>query len=177
MNMQAKGESPATKLARQVQFAFEREMDGEKAAKEVAHLVMDTFQSEEKAPYFIPFLTALLNDPETTVYAAKSLATLFWEGDQPGKDQEFLRHMLERSALGHWQKDLPDYRHDESGKVFSAYAYGLGESFIQLMRQTSDNYDILSELYSRLIRQEMDMEAERLSQKMKKGKILSLSRD
>ncbi|MDX2469724.1 MAG: hypothetical protein QNL04_03990 [SAR324 cluster bacterium] len=157
----------AENIARKVQFTFERELDTNKAGQEVAKLVYEAFSTPDKLPFFVSFLRILLEDPETVVHVPSTLSALSW-ADTPKKEYfNFLEDSYERSARGHSKKDLPDYTYVESGKTFSYYAYVFGETFIQIYKDNKDNYEIVGDGFSSLIRTEMDWEQERLEQKFK----------
>ncbi len=154
-------------MVRKAQFTFERELDGAKAAEEAVKQVFEAFAPPEKQTYFIPFLQELLEDEETSAYAPKLLTTLFWNEQNKEGYADFLQQLIERSARGHWQRDLGEYAHKKSGRHFSTYAYTWGENFIQMMKLSSEHYDTISELYSHLIRYEMKMETQRQEEKLK----------
>ena len=157
----------AESIARKVQFIFEREMDSNKAGQEVAQLVFESFSSPDKLPFFISFLRKLLEDTETLVHVPPVFSALSW-ADTPKKEYfNFLEDSYERSARGHSKKDMPEYTYEESGKVFSYYAYVLGEAFIQIFKDNKDNYEIIGDGFSSMIRTEMDWEQARLEQKYK----------
>ena len=154
-------------IAHKVQFIYEREIDASKASVEVARLVYESFSSKEKLPFFVSFLKELLDNEDTIEYVPSVLTALSW-ADGPGMNfPQFTEDYIHRSVQGHWKKDLPEYNDVESGKSFSYYGNVIGESFIQLFKQNRENYEIISEVFSSLVRHEMDLEQSRLEQKYK----------
>ncbi|MDT8447480.1 MAG: hypothetical protein RRB13_11365 [bacterium] len=152
--------SIAKKLAQKIVFISQREMETDKAYTQIAALLHEKLYAKDKVKYFQSMLQTLLDDEETETYAASAMGSIYWEDSNPDF-KEFWQQIIEMMVAGHRMGDMPSYRHPDSGKIFSAYAHTLGESFIQLMKVGSDNYDLVSELYSFCIRYENDLERRR----------------
>ncbi|MBT4090143.1 MAG: hypothetical protein HOE30_16790, partial [Deltaproteobacteria bacterium] len=83
----------------------------------------------------------------------------------------FIEKSLQVIIDGHISNKRPTHEHEESGKDFSAYAYSLGETFIQMMRLNSDLYNILTDIYSFIIREEMTRDLSKADDDTKKKLI------
>lgn len=155
----------AQDAARRIQVIFDKELDQNHAIGQVAELAHQQFYAEGKLPFFVSCLQILLEKESSELYAGLSLAAPYWYEQKNPEYRDFLIALLERSAKGHWYRDMPDHKHEDSNKFFSTYAYVLGESFIQLVRDHANNYEIISDLYSYLIKHEMELDRQRLDGK------------
>lgn len=169
MNMQRQEPAPAEssaiksiakKLAQKIVFICQREMETDKAYAQVAELLFEKLYAKGKVKYFQSLLQALIADEETETFAATALGSIYWEDSNPDF-RDFWEQIIAMMVDGHRTGDMPSYRHPDSGKVFGAYGHTLGETFIQLMKVGSDNYDLVSALYSHCIRFENDIEKRR----------------
>ncbi|MCP4751140.1 MAG: hypothetical protein GY866_09615 [Proteobacteria bacterium] len=122
-------------------------------------------------PCFNETIYILLREGHTQKYAATAWTSLFWHEDVHPEYRTFVNSLVARIIQGHLEADLPDYHHEESGKTFSAYAYTLGEMFIQMMRLNSDLYSILTEIFVSIVRTEMSGDPEKGKDEEKKRPI------
>jgi len=149
------------KLAGQVIFISERELDTEAAYQKIgAELLTKLFQTE-KVQYFQSVLQSLLSSEQEEKYAAHALLSLFWQAPSKTEFKDFWVQVVNQFIQGHQVGDMPSYRHPDSNKVFSAYAYTLGETFIQMMKLGSEHYDSITQLFTYCIRQENNLEKRR----------------
>ena len=160
----------ANRVATKVTAINERELDDEIASSRVASLLYQNLNHPDVLPYFAETIDVLLQDEHTQKYAATAWTSLFWHEDVHPEYRKFITNIINRMILGHIKAELPNFDHEESGKEFSAYAYTLGESFIQMMRLNSDLYSILTEIYGAIIRSEMNRDLEQGKEDSKKKK-------
>jgi len=164
----------ANRVASKITAINERELDEEIALAKVAALIYKNMNHPEALPYFNETIDILLQDEHTQKYAATTWTSLLWNEDIHPEYRKLVNAILDRSIGGHIRADLPMYEAEESGKEFSAYAYTLGETFIQMMGMNSDLYNILTDIYSYLIRSEMSRDLEKgKEESSKKRTILS----
>jgi len=150
------------KLAGQIVFICEREIDTQVAYHKVAEEIEAQLVEPDKLPFFQSVLQRLLDNEETESYAAKAINALF---SLSGTSADSWVKVTNHFIYGHQTGDLPSYRHPDSGKVFSAYAHTLGEGFIQMMNLGSENYDRVTQLYTHCIREENVLEQKRQKEK------------
>jgi hypothetical protein len=162
----------ANRVATKITAINERELDEEIASSKVAALVYKNMSHPDALPYFNETIDILLQDEHTHKYAATTWTSLHWHEDVHPEYRKFVNAILDRTIMGHIRADLPMFDHEESGKEFSAYAYTLGETFIQMMRLSSDLYNILTDIYSYIIRNEMTRDLEKGKEESTKKKII-----
>jgi len=162
----------ANRVATKVIAINERELDEEIATTRVAALLYQNMNHPDIMPHFAETIDVLLQDEQTQKYAATAWAALFWHEDVHPEYRQFIRGLLDRMIQGHIKADLPNYDHEESGKEFSAYAYTLGESIIQMMRVNSDHYTMITDIYGIVIRAEMNRDLDKGKEDSKKKKRL-----
>ena len=165
MNMQAphglenKPLSPK-KMAQQIIFICERELEVDQAHQKVSELLFSQLNGGRQ-DYFQALLYTLLEEEESQPYAAHAFASLFSQESLRPELGDFWQDLLQMMIRGHRSGDLPSYRHQDSGKVFSAYAFSLGETLIQMGRLGAHYYDFVSDCYTHLIRAEAEIEKKR----------------
>jgi len=150
--------SLSKKLAGQIVFICEREINVDVAYQKIAEELKTQLVDPDKLPYFQSVLQTLLDKEETEEYAGKAVNALF---GLPGEDAQTWNKITNHFIHGHQVGDMPSFRHPDSKKVFSAYAFTLGESFIQMMRLGSENYDRITQIYTHCIREENELERQR----------------
>ncbi|OGH02277.1 MAG: hypothetical protein A2600_09455 [Candidatus Lambdaproteobacteria bacterium RIFOXYD1_FULL_56_27] len=158
---QSGSQSIAQKLAQKVIFISEREMEIEKVYLQIGAELLSKLHHPDKIKYFQSLLQILLEREETAPYASHAVVSLFWQEPAKVEFKEFWKSLVEMAVAGHSTGDMPSYRHPDSGRIFSAYAHAMGETFIQMMKVGSDNYDVITQMFSHCIRYENDLERER----------------
>ena len=167
----------ANRVATKITAINERELDDEIASTRVAALLYQNMNHPDVIPYFVETIDVLLQDEHTQKYAATSWTSLFWHEDVHPEYRAFTKAVIKRMIDGHIKADLPNFDHEESGKEFSAYAYTLGESFVQMMRLNSDLYTTITDIYGSIIRDEMTRDLEKGKEDSKKKKRLLRSKE
>ena len=162
----------ANRVATKITAINERELDEEIASTRVSSLLYQNLNHPDVIPFFTETIDVLLQEEHTQKYAATAWTSLIWHEDVHPEYRTFVKAVLERIIEGHIAADLPNYEHEESGKEFSAYAYTMGESIIQMMRANSDWYTIITDIYGTIIRTEMNLDLERGKAESKKKKRL-----
>ncbi|PCI23904.1 MAG: hypothetical protein COB67_12350 [SAR324 cluster bacterium] len=151
----------AARVAIRITAINERELDDVVAAERVADLIHRNMSDPEMYPYFLEIIDTLLDNDETRKYAATTWTALLWHADEHPEYRDFVESLILMVVNGHIQQDRPPWENQASGKSFSSYAYLVGETFIQMMRLNSDLYEILTDLFSMIIRLEMSRDLER----------------
>ncbi|MCP4752979.1 MAG: hypothetical protein GY866_18995, partial [Proteobacteria bacterium] len=137
----------ADRIAAEIIAINERGLDEETISIKVSALLYRNMNHPDLFPCFNETIYILLREGHTRKYAATAWTSLFWHEDVHPEYRTFVKSLIVRIIHGHLEADLPNYHHEESGKTFSAYAYTLGEMFIQMMRLNSDLYSILTEIF------------------------------
>ena len=161
----------ALRISNKVVTINERELDEEIASGKVASLVYKALKDPEMYSYFYDVTMNLLTAEEAEKYAGTMWTALIWHKEEFPEFGYFMDGIMAFALKGHYAGDRPVYETDFAGREFSAYAYLVGEVFIQMMRLNSDLYNILSDLFGELIRVEMahNLESESAEGDKKKG--------
>lgn len=120
--------------------------------------------------YFNEIIDILLQEVHTQKYAATAWTCVFWHEDVHPEYRTFIINLVNGIIDGHARAERPNFKHEESGKEFSPYAYTVGETFIQMMLLNSDLYTVLADIFEIVIRTEMRRDLE-------KGKIDAIKKD
>lgn len=163
----------ARRLAAKIASINERELDDEVASAQVSSMLYRNLNDDQMIPYFIDTIETLLKNEDNQRFAAATWTAILWHEDEHPEYRQFLEKILDRMIDGHVKADRPSVVSDEIEIEFSAYAYYLGESFIQMMKLNSDLYNILTDIYSYVIRAEMHRDLQRKKDETDKKKILS----
>ena len=163
----------AHRLAAKITSINERELDEEVASSQVASIIFRNMNSKEMHPFFGQTISDLLTNEHTERFAATTWTALVWHEDDNPQYRQFLESALEHMIRGHQIGDLPNYEHDDIEGEFSAYAYYLGESFIQMMKLNSDLYNVLTDIYSFIIRKEMEKDLKSKKEEGDKKRLMT----
>ncbi len=161
----------AQRIAGRISTINERELDENVASGDVGALVYKVIDTPEMHRYFYDATHILLGNDDTQKHSATTWTSFLWHEDEHPEYREYLEQLLDHAMNGHRMGDRPHYEHLESGQDFSAYAYLIGESFIQMMKLNSDLYNILTDIYSYIIRVEMSLDLEKKEEDGKKKTI------
>ncbi len=145
----------AARVATKIITINERELDDVVAAERVAALVNRNMNADEMYVYFVEAMEILLSNEETLKYAATTWTALLWHAEDHPEYKVMVDHLIDTMLMGHLTGDRPQWESEETGKIFSFYAYVLGEVFIQMMRMNSDLYEYLTDIFGLVIRKEM----------------------
>lgn len=158
----------AQRLAAKITSINERELDEEVASGQVVAILYRNLNSEEMYPYFIDTIATLLKSEDNQRFAATTWTAILWHEDEHPEYRQFLENILDYAITGHAKADMPMYENDDIEGEFSLYAYYLGESFIQMMKLNSDLYNVLTDIYSFVIRSEMQRDLQRKKEETEK---------
>ncbi len=161
----------SSRAATKITAINERELDEEIASSKVAAMIFKNMNAPGLYDYFVDTIDHLLQTEHTEKYAATTWTALLWHEDVHPEYREFVEQTLHAVIDGHVTNKKPTHEHEESGKEFSSYAYSLGETFIQMMRLNSDLYNILTDIYSFIIREEMNRDLTKADEDTKKKLI------
>lgn len=161
----------ADRVATKITTINERELDEEIASTKVSTMIYKNLNSEDLYPHFSDIINTLLSSEHTQKYAATAWTALLWHEDTHPEYRPFIEGIIDRIISGHIQADRQPYEDPDSGKEFSTYAYILGEVFIQMMKLNSDLYNILTDIFSYVIRNEMARDLDKKDQGDKRKNI------
>ncbi len=145
----------ALRIATRIITINEREMDEHTANTRVADLVYRNLKEPELHSFFLDAIDILLANEETQKYAARIWTSLTWSEENHPEYNSFILSIVNTCAEGHRHNLRESWVDEETAKSFSYFAYLLGECFIQMMKVSADLYDIVTEMFSHLIRFEM----------------------
>jgi len=160
----------ALRVATKITAICEREMDDDVASTRVSELIHRNLFDPDMHMHFLDVVNVLLENEETQKYAGTSWASLIWHEDEHPEYRDMIESLVKSMADGHILNTLPSIEHEDTGKWFSSFATNMGEVFIQMMRISSDLYDIITDIYTLVIRLEMARDFNRKEEEEKKKK-------
>lgn len=173
VNQRAIPKDFANRLASKIISINERELDEDVASGQIAAILYRNMNSPEMYPYFVETIARLLKTEDAERYAATTWTSLIWHEDEHPHYRQLLENVLAYMINGHLVADLPNYESEDIEGEFSAYAYYIGESFIQMMRLNSDLYNVLTDVYGYIIRNEMDRDLKKKKEDADKKRLLT----
>lgn len=166
----------AYRIATKVVFISERERDPDVAAAKLAEFLIRNVARSDRVKYFADAMEILENDPETTRCAGMALTSLVLDRQDIPKYEKFLSDMLDQMISDHVREAKPPFQLEYRRKSYSAFARILGECFIAMMGMNSELYEVISHVFSLVIRKEMDLEVDKKEAKSE-GRRIRLSGD
>ena len=157
-------------MASRIGIILQREMDPTVGATEVTKYIYETTYPN-KVNYFIDAMEMLHESHTTDKYAA-----LTWSGmisaAAHNKDYDtFMHAMLDKMIQGYYGMEKPDA--ELKDRKFSAFTTIMAKTFIKMIELNTKLTDTAAEIYSHVVRKEMELDAQ--AQKMK-TKVASLCR-
>ena len=151
-------ENFAGQIARDVMVLFQKQMDPEVAAVEASSYLWKNAGTPEKVSYFVD-ATELWLESGTS---GDKFAALSWNGlvTQSVNNQDydtFLRMMIVAILDGYYSLQKPDIDYKE--KRFSTYTSIIANTFIRMVELNPASEAGASEIFTILVRSEMDLEA------------------
>jgi hypothetical protein len=164
------------RIATKVMFTNERERDPEAALRKVGEILLRNLGRPTRLRLFIDMVEHLENDEETLRFAGLSFVSIVLERQDEPRFVRFLSDVLDTVIADHQQAVKAPFQVEYRRRHFSAYARIMGDSFIGMMQVNSELYEVISHIFSLLIRKEMELEQARKEQRDGSGRRIALSR-
>ena len=142
-------------LASRIGVLFQKEMDPEVGAAEVSKFIFETTYPGKES-YFIDAVDMLLESPTTDKFAALSWAGLISQAIHNKDYDTYLHSMLDRMIESYYAMEKPDV--ELKDRKFSAYSGLMARVFIKMVEINASLSDTAAEIYSQVVRKEMDIE-------------------
>lgn len=166
------------RIATKIVGTLERERDSEVAMQNVATLILRHLRAPDRLRLFIDTMEVLIDDDEAKRYAALSYVAIAANAEANPDHAQYLDGLLDVLIDDHIHIVKPEVALEENPKKrFSAYARQLGETFSQMIDINSDFYEVISTIFSSLIRKEMAREQAAKEEKGTGGRRYAVSRD
>ena len=149
----------ASRMATKIAVTNERERDPEAATQKIGFLILRNLSAEDRLPYFLDTMDILLDQEEGQRYAAIAYVAVALPAQSPGRFEDFLNNAVNFLVDGHIHIAKPLYSMENRKKKFSHFARHLGDVFTNMIDINSDLYEVISQIYSMVIRREMEIEA------------------
>ena len=148
----------AKRIAQKVVFTLERERDPDEALERIAKLCLRNLAGPERARTFIDMIDVNLDNDDTARAAALTwVSIVFGREDEPAYEN-MVNDILDAMIFDHQQLVRPNYMMEGRRKSFSFYARNIGEVFIAMMAYKNELYEIASQIFSIMIRKEVQLE-------------------
>jgi len=148
----------ARRIAQKVVFTIERERDQDAAMDKVAEMFLRNLGTPERARQFIDMIDALLENEETARYAGLSWVSIVLHREEDARYDALVSNILDAMIYDHQQIVKPNIQLEYRRKTFSFYAKNLGDTFIAMLAIKAELYEVVSTIYSALIRKEVSQE-------------------
>ena len=159
-------ENFAEDLATRVVVILQKQMDPLIGGAEAADYVYETCYPDHLRYYFDAL--ELLHENNAT----EKFAGLAWNGliNAAVNDKKLdglLTNMIEAALKGYYAIEKPDV--ELKGKKFSGYSAIMAMTFIKMVENNASNDDNCAEIYSHLVRQEMEIDAKAQQEEKETG--------
>ena len=144
-------------MASRIGIILQREMDPTVGATEVTKYIYETTYPN-KVSYFLDAMEMLHESHTTDKYAA-----LTWSGmisaAAHNKDYDtFMHAMLDKMIQGYYGMEKPDA--ELKDRKFSAFTTIMAKTFIKMIELNTKLTDTAAEIYSHVVRKEMELDAQ-----------------
>jgi hypothetical protein len=164
----------AQRIATKVIFTNERERDPEAALEKIADLLLRNLSRPTRLHLFIDLVEHLENDSETLRFAGLCFVAIVLDRQENPRYEKFLDDIMEVMIADHQREAKPPFQAEYRRRHFSAYARILGDAFIAMMQINSELYEVASQVFTMLIRKEMEQEQARKDRHEGGGRRISL---
>ncbi len=166
----------AQRIATKVVFTNERERDPEAALQKVGDLLLRNLSRPTRVGHFMDVVEQLENDPETLRFAGLCFVAIVLDRQEAPRYEKFLDDIMEKMIEDHQTEAKPPYQAEYRRRHFSAYARILGDAFSAMMSINTELYEVVSQIFTTLIRKEMEQEQRRKERAESGGRRISVSR-
>lgn len=167
----------AQRIATKVIFTNERERDPEAALSKVATMLLRNLGRPTRVRLFLDVVEHLENDGETLRFAGLCFVAIVMDRQEDPRYEKFLNDIMDACIQDHQREAKPPFQVEYRRRHFSAYARILGDAFIAMMQINSELYDVVSHVFTMLIRKEMEQEAARKDMRDAEGRRIMLTRE
>ena len=156
------------KIARDVMVIFQKQMDSEAAAEEASAYIWQNAGTPDNVDAFVDATELWLESHGV----ADKFAALSWNGLANRRDSNenydtLLRMMVDSILNGYYTLQKPDIEY--KGRKYSTFTSILGNTFIRMLELSSSNIENASDIYSILVRHEMELEAKSKAEEEETG--------
>ncbi len=156
------------KIARDVMVIFQKQMDSEAASEEASDYIWQNAGAPEKIDAFVEATELWLESSGV----ADKFAALSWNGLAIRRDSNenfdtLLRMMVDSILNGYYTLQKPDI--DYKGRKYSTYTSIIGNTFIRMLELSSSNIENASDIFSIVVRHEMELEAKSKAEEEETG--------
>ncbi len=160
------------RLSTKILSISERELDEEIASSRIAALAYRNLKDSRMHSYFFDVTKLFLGKEDAEKYAATLWTALLWHQEDHPEYREFMENIARHAISRHYLPGQAERGVRIGGREFTEYGYLIGEVFIQIMRLNNEFYDVLSEFFGFLIRDEMDRNLNTKKQRGKKRRFV-----
>ena len=164
----------AKRLAQKVVFTLERERDADEANEKIARTFLRNLSQPDRVRFFIDMIHELLDNDETTRSAAMAWVSIVLHREDEPRFENLVSDILDAMIEDHQQAVKPNFAVEYRRKSFSYYARNLGDAFIAMVEFKNELYEVVSQIYTLLIRKEVALESAEKDRKVG-GRRISLS--
>jgi hypothetical protein len=165
----------ARRLAQKIVFTVERERDQDEALEKVAGMLVRNLSKPGRARQFIDVIEALLENEETARYAGLAWVSIVLHREEDARYDGLVSAILDAMIQDHQQIAKPNVQLEYRRKSFSFYAKNLGDAFIAMVEIKAELYEVVSSVYSNLIRKEVALENAEKERRSSSSRRISLT--
>ena len=167
----------AQRIATKVVFTNERERDPEAALEKIGEMLLRNLSRPTRVRYFIDVVEHLENDPETLRFAGLCFVSIVLDRQENPRYVKFLDDVMNAMIEDHQQEAKQPFQAEYRRRHFSAYARIMGDSFTAMMQINSELYEVISHIFTMLIRKEMEQEQARKDRAEGGGRRISFAQE
>jgi hypothetical protein len=165
----------AQRIATKVIFTNERERDPGAALDKIADMLLRNLSRATRVHYFTDVLEHLENDPETLRFAGLCFVSIVLDRQETPRYEKFLDDVMNAIIQDHQSEAKAPFQAEYRRRHFSAYARIMGDAFIAMMQINSELYEVISQIFTILIRKEMEQEQRRKDAAEASGRRISIA--
>ena len=148
----------AKQIAMRIVIFFEKELNPQLASENTAKFIFETTFSVKRIPYFIDALDLLLDSPSTEHFASMALTSIVTQSAQVKEYEDFIQEMTKYMLESFYDMEKPEI--ELKGRKFSAMTGTICSCFIKMYEIDKSFSDVSSEIFTILMRNELNLEQE-----------------
>jgi hypothetical protein len=167
----------AQRIATKVIFTNERERDPEAALEKIGDTLLRNLSRPTRVRHFIDVVEHLEDDPETLRFAGLCFVAIVLDRQENPRYVKFLDDIMNAVIEDHQREAKTPFQAEYRRRHFSAYARIMGDAFSAMMQINSELYEVVSQIFTMLIRKEMEQEQIRKDRAESSGRRISVAMD
>ncbi len=164
----------AEQIAGRIIVLHEKEIDPSVSSSNIARFIYDTTNASYLYRYFLDASEVLIENAETSKFGAILWAAIIMHSDTVNEYVTYLNNIVDHVLENYYNMTRPEV--EVSKKKYSGYAHLLGSIYIRMIELNNALYETIQDIYTSLVRREMELEEQQQGEKKSEAKSVFLKK-